>query len=89
MGLNMLSAPKCDDISTIWDTRSNECVQTILMNRQQGNVLGVSPSENECTDCEIDSAANGGEEYLSVPSICDLDVRLVNSYMHNQLKKSN
>ena len=90
MGLNMLSAPKCDDISTIWDTRSNECAQTTpVVDINQNEKSDTYALEYNCSHCESDATAAVGEEYLSVPSICDLDVRVVNSYIQNQLKKSN
>ncbi|KAL3801452.1 hypothetical protein ACHAWO_002164 [Cyclotella atomus] len=81
MGLNMLSAPKVDDVCAIWDTRSNEC-----RDNHQGVKFDACTSDCKCVQCES-SEDTGESEPFSIPSICDLDVRLVNQYMYQQLKK--
>lgn len=86
MGLNMLSAPKVDDVSNIWDTRSNECAEPSPEGIRKDVNSNGCVSGCDCTRCEGD-AVNGGNEH-SVPSICDLDVRLVNRIIYQQMKKS-
>lgn len=89
MGLNMLSAPKTDDVDAIWDTRSNECnmVSTEGINRTDVNSHGCV-SGCKCLQCEGEVDNRDGE-HCSVPSICDLDIRLVNRVMYQRMKKSN
>lgn len=95
MGMNMLSTPNVDDTNGIWDTRSNECMLASHECDEQGSGANeTAPTKSaapwcKCSHCdtrsELDSAV---DQHHSVPSICDLDVRLVNRYIHQQLKKS-
>jgi len=96
MGMNMLSASNVDDISIIWDTRSNECqsihdgdlnAQTTAGNHTTTSNNGCHP-RCKCSKCGVSGEALSAHfEHCSAPSICDVDVRLVNRYMQQQLKK--
>jgi hypothetical protein len=86
----MLSAPKVDDISSIWDTRSNECEGPMSERSKEDEIVHSTSgcvSGCKCSGCEKEYV--GGDGHFAVPSICDMDVRLVNRYMRQQLKKSN
>lgn len=88
MGLNMVSAPRSDDIHTIWDTRSTECKfsNASFQGNKESRKSDGCDSKSKCPDCASDHVPSEVDECFSVPSICDLDVRLVNRYVHKQLK---
>eukprot|EP00804_Cyclotella_cryptica_P011041 CCRYP_013519-RA/>CCRYP_013519-RA protein AED:0.19 eAED:0.19 QI:704/1/1/1/0.5/0.2/5/1373/189 len=94
MGMNMLSAPRVDDTNGIWDTHSNECVlATNDINGQKSDASKRTKTNAaapwcHCTHCDIKSVrVSAVDQGHSVPSICDLDVSVVNRYMQQQLKK--
>lgn len=90
MGLNMLSAPSVSDVNGIWDTRSNECIQT-----PRGEFTRENSKECICGPggfCDCCGSISRKKESqcknnYSVPTICDVDVRSVNRII--QQRQSN
>mmetsp|Transcript_33074 Transcript_33074/g.71484 ORF Transcript_33074/g.71484 Transcript_33074/m.71484 type:complete len:162 (+) Transcript_33074:76-561(+) len=72
MGLNMLSCPKDDSIHGIWDTRSNAVFNNNMASSMCADLCSEGSMENECNNFNISN------EIDSLPSICDVDVKLIN-----------
>ena len=74
MGLNMKSVPPEDDIDWIWDTRSNTNSNCSLQHYETSTTV---------TD------GNGLTKDYSLPEVCDVDVRMINSRVHRILTNAN
>jgi len=71
MGLNMKSVPPEDDIDWIWDNRSNTCNNGSCHDNN-------SKTETTAEKCSNDDGY-GFTVDDSLPDICDVDVRIINS----------
>lgn len=71
MGLNMKSVPPEDDMDWIWDTRSNT-------NNNISCHKDNSKTETTTEKCINDDGYGFTIDY-SLPDICDVDVRIINS----------
>lgn len=88
MGLNMKSVPPEDDIDWIWDTRSN--TNNSNCSRQDYDSLTTLTAATTSTaGNRTNDDGNGLTIEYSLPEICDVDVRMINSRVHRILTKAN
>ena len=87
MGLNMLSCPSVDSIDGIWDTRSNLCCNSSVSTKSDDDhmMCSVGTCSNGCNN---DSFINGNQSIESLPTLCDKDVRMVNSRIRLNMQRN-
>jgi hypothetical protein len=79
MGLNMKSVPADDDIHWIWDTRSNTSKNSSYQDDNYKTL--IEPTTEKFI---IEDGHSFAVDY-SLPEICDVDVRTINSRVHRKM----